>query len=340
MNQSEDTVVNLVHTYIRELNEELKQVSKLDVADLFKKLCNLEVQFSKRLRSTAEGRKVYEKFVYKINRMKGGIKVAKPYFRERQDIFSETVNRAIRENKPDMMYDIPINYKFVRYAMENITTKTDKEGNVIKPSKKIIELYEDIKITREEIISKYLHLALNKAKVFSKSMYIGYSDFSDVLQLANEALVLAVDKYVVDENSSSFHVMAIGRIIGHLIAYGASPSSATIGLHNQKKLYQIRKLMQKNPGIKNKEIAEVLKIAEKEIDELIEATKYSSLDQPVNSDMEDSSLGDYIPDQKGEQNNPHSNTEHSQLVGMLYSKMDQLSVIEQKILRLKGIKNV
>lgn len=330
MSFPDEGVVNLVHTYIRELNEELRGISKTDVADLFLKLCNLEVQFSKKLRSTAEGRKVYEKFVYKINRMKGGIKVAKPYFRERQDIFSETVNRAIRENKPDMMYAIPINYKFVRYAMENIT----------KPSKKILELHEEIKTTREQIISKYLHLALNKAKVFSKSMYIGYADFSDVLQLANEALVLAVDKYVVDENSSSFHVMAIGRIVGHLIAYGSAPSSATIGLHNQKKLYQIRKLMQKTPGINNKEMAEILKIAEKDIDELIEATKYSSLDQPVNADMEDSSLGDFVADQKCETNNPHSNTEHSQLVSMLYSKMDQLSIIEQKVLKLKGIKNV
>lgn len=338
MSFTDEGVVNLVHTYIRELNEELKSISKSDVADLFTKLCSLETQFSKKLRSTADGRKVYEKFVYKINRMKGGIKVAKPYFRERQDVFSETVNRAIRENKPEMMYDIPINYKFVRYAMENIT-KVDKKGRPVDPPKKIVELHESIKVTREQIISKYLHLALNKAKVFSKSMYIGYSDFSDILQLANEALVLAVDKYVVDDNSSSFHVMAIGRIVGHLIAYGSAPSSATIGLHNQKKLYQIRKLMQKNPGINNKEMAEILKIAEKEIDELIEATKYSSLDQPVNADMEDSSLGDFVADQKCETNNPHSNTEHSQLVSMLYSKMDQLSIIEQKVLKLKGIKN-
>ena len=64
-----------------------------------------------------------------------------------------------------------------------------------------------------------------------------------IFQIANEALVISVDKYVMDEESSSFHSMAIGRIVGNLIENGEMASAATIGGHARKKLYQIRKIL-------------------------------------------------------------------------------------------------
>src|SRR4051812_37060735 len=111
--ETEEKDINIVHTYIKELNEELKGISKTDVLDLFTKLCGLEGMFVKRLRMTAEGKRVYMVFIDKVNHTKGGIKIAKPYFRERQEFFSETVNKAIRDKKPELMYDVPVNYKFV-----------------------------------------------------------------------------------------------------------------------------------------------------------------------------------------------------------------------------------
>jgi RNA polymerase sigma factor (sigma-70 family) len=319
---------NVVHIYIKELNAELKKLPDTDTEAMFVKLNGLEIAFSKKLKTTADGKRVYDKFIEKINHTKGGIKMARAYFRGREDTFTATVGEAISKRKPQLMYAVPINYKFVLFAVQNVT----------RPHKRLHALYEKIKVAREEIINKYLHLALNRAKVFTKSSYKGYSEFGDILQLSNEALVLAVDKYVLDENSSSFHAMAIGRMLANLIANSFSPSSATIGLHNQKKLYKIRKLKQTRPDLRNKEIAEILELTEKEVDELVEATKYSSLDQPLNTEDADELLGDYTADPNSEFVNPHVNTESNELLNVLYSNLDKLNVIEQKVLKLKGVK--
>jgi len=319
---------NLVHIYIKELTQELKKVSAEDAEALFAKLIALEVAFSKKLKTTADGKKVYDRFIEKINHTKGGIKMARAYFREREENFTRTVGEAISKRKPQLMYDVPINYKFVKFAISALT----------RPHERLQGLSLKIKAAREEIINKYLYLALNRAKVFTKSSYKGYAEFGDVLQLANEALLLSVDKYVVDEKSSSFHVMAIGRMLSNLIANSFSPSSATIGLHNQKTLYKIKKLKQSQPDMNNRELAEVLNLTEKAVDDLMEATKYSSLDQPMNTDDAEELLGDYTADPNSEFVNPHANTESNEMLNVLYSNLDKLSVIELKVLKLKGVK--
>jgi DNA-directed RNA polymerase specialized sigma subunit len=320
--------LNSITTYINDINNSLRNAKEQDIMVLFKELYDKEQSFAKKLKSTGAGRNVYVKFIKKILNSQGGIKVARSYFRARQDSYLNTVNKAIRDMKPELMYDVPINYRFCSFAIESLQNK----------DRKLAKLFEEIKNLRDEITNKHLFLSLNRAKVFKSASYGSFSEFEDLIQLANEALVVAVDKYVMDEDSSSFHVMVIGRIISNLITNGETASAATMGEHSRKKLYQIRKILQNNPNFSTKEISDISKISQEEISELLGATSYKSLDDTVGDSDSDTRLVDtFISNIDGTKEDQHDLIEKSNLLSVLSDSFDVLSVLEIKVLRLKGV---
>ena len=322
---SQNDEYRLIQTYLNDLNNALKDTASEDIIDLFKKLFNQEQNFAKKLQSKSYGRNVYMLFIDKISKSQGGIKSARSYFRARQDTFLETVNKAIKEVDPCLMYKVPINYRFCLFAVESLRGK----------DKKLDSMFKEIKLLREEIINKHLYLSLNRAKIHSKNASGLSVGFEDLIQIANEALIVAVDKYVKDEEASSFHVMAIGRILSNLISQGTQVSSTSIGGHAQKKLYQIRKFLQNHQEFNMKEMSEALEIDEKEIANLLHATSYRSLDEYIGEDGE-ARFGDIVKDEKSE--NPYNFVENKSLVDVLQKSFDILSVVEKKVLSLKGVK--
>lgn len=324
----------IIQVYLRDINSALKDASTEDIMELFKKLYNKEQSFAKKLQSTAYGRKVYIMFISKIAKAQGGIKSAKTFFRARQNSYFLTVNKAIKEMEPKLMYNVPINYKFCLFAIESLTL-TDERGLKKDRDAKLADLFKEIKALREEIISKHLYLSLNRAKIHSKSTYGMSVDFEDLVQIANEALIVAVDKYVMGDEASSFHAMAIGRMLANLITNGTILSSVTIGQHAQKKLYQIRKLLQKNPDFKSNEIASALSIAEEEINDLMNTTSYRSLDEELGEDSE-TRYGDIISDEKS--TSQYEDVEKKSMLDLLSKGFNVLSVMEKKVLILKGVK--
>lgn len=334
---NENEFADLVKVYIADINKALKDVSDEDILEVFKRLNEREQLFSKKLQSTAPGRKVYMAFIQKISKSQGGIKVAKSYFRARQDSYLDTVNRAIREVQPKLMYAVPINYRFCLFAIQTLeSVKDEQDEKRLQFVASLEKLFLEIKVLREEIINKHLYLSLHKAKVHKKSWAGGASEFEDLIQLANEALVVAVDKFVMDEDSSSFHGMAIGRIVSNLITNGSQTSSATVGEHAKKKLYQIRKMIQKHPNLQNREVAEALNIAEEEVNDLLASTSYKSLDDKLSDDSETRYIDTFVA--------PTTNTdgfeavEDQEVKDVLHESFSVLSLIEKKVLRLKGIK--
>lgn len=332
----EELKLNLIQSYIKEINDALKDAKEEDIMVLFKDLYDKEQRFAKRLRSTGYGRNVYIKFIRKILASRGGIKIAKSYFRARQDSYIGTVNRAIREVNPKLMYDVPVNYRFCLFAIDSLML-TDKDGKQSNRDARLAELFMDIKRLRDEIINKHLLLSLHRAGIFKKNSYAAYSEFKDLVQIANEALVISVDKYVMDEESSSFHSMAIGRIVGNLIENGEMASAATIGGHARKKLYQIRKLLQQNPDFTTYEIATIMKVAEDEVVDLVGATKYKSLDAFTDESEESRVSETFTADSMEPKEDQYDTTEKTNLLSVLSKSFDVLSVVELKILRLKGI---
>lgn len=319
--------LSVIQAYLKDINSALRNSKEEDIMILFEELYDKEQKFAKRLRSTGNGRKVYNKFIKKISDGRGGMKMARSYFRARQESFLNTVNKAIREFKPKLMYDVPVNYRFCLFAMESLEVKDQMLGS----------LFLDIKNLRDEIINKHLFLSLNRAKLFKENSYGSFSEFEDIIQIANEALVIAVDKYVIDDDSSTFHSMAIGRIISNLIENGETTSPVELGGHAKKKLYRIRKMLQKNPDFSTKEISDILKIAEDEVVDLIGSTKHSSLDDFVGDDSEARVGETFTTEEQELKENQLDHVEKHDLLSVLYKNLDVLSVMERKVLKLKGV---
>jgi DNA-directed RNA polymerase specialized sigma subunit len=330
--------LNLIQAYLKDIDEALQDTKDEDILILFRELYEKEQIFAKRLRATGYGRGVYRAFITKILDSRGGIKIAKSYFRARQDSYIDTVNRAIRERDANLMYDVPVNYRFCSFAMETLEIKSkDGKGEKVYKDKKLPSLFEEIKKLRDEIISKHLYFSLNRAKIFKQTAYGSSTQFEDLIQMANEALIIAVDKYVMDDDSSSFHVMAFGRILSNLIENGEDASAATVGSHGKKKLYQIRKLLQNNPNLSTLELANIMKVAEEEVTDLMGATTYQSLDNFVGDDTT-TRLVETFTTEDNDRNNQHDLIEKRDLLSVLSKSSDVLSVMEKKVLRLKGVR--
>lgn len=347
--------LNLIQSYLRDIDQALQNTKDEDILILFRELYEKEQSFAKRLRQTGYGKNVYRAFITKILNSRGGIKKAKSYFRARQNSFKGTINKAIKERNPELMYNVPVNYKFCLFSMEALETKEavegkldaygnkvyrnklDERGNKIYKDKKLPALFEEIKKLRGEIISKHLYFSLNRAKIFKQTAY-GYSTrFEDLIQMANEALIVAVDKYVIDDDSSTFHVMAYGRILSNLIENGEETFAATVGPDGKKGLYQIRKLLQKNPNLSTAELANIMKVAEEEVADLIGSTSYQSLDNFVGDDS-NTRLIEIFTTEDNNRSNPQETLVKNDLLSVLSDSFDVLSVMEKKVLRLKGVK--
>lgn len=327
---------NLIQSYIKELNDALKEVSGNETIEELKKLMQLEIKFTKRLRSVAGGKQAYKDFITYIVEERD-LREARPYFRERLDTYKDTVNPAIKKRKPEILHKLKMNFLFCSFAME----RKDEEGKSIGMIGKdavLDNIYIDLKTVRAGIIHKHLHYALNKAKIFNRG--IGHIvDFGDLIQIANEALIIAVDKYVIDDNSSPFHTMAIGRMISHLISSGDQALSVAVGGQASRRLYQIRKLLEKTPGLNTAELAAIIKVAEEEISLLINAVSIKSLDEPLDKEgsVGEITLKDFLPSLADEHNDPYLYLEKKDLLETAAQIFQTLTLLEQKALRLKGV---
>ena len=317
---------NVLQRYIHELNADFKEFDSAAVEKMFLKLIDLERMFAKKLQKTPHGKRVYADFIDMIYKFKRGMLYVRPYFRQRESMYLGTINKAVEKNQPAKLYDAPVNFKFIVYAVGKL-----KEYGA-EPNKDLVSLFEKIKELRNEIMGNNLFLALSKAKGHARSSGGNILEMSDLVQTANEGLIIAVDKYVPSEGSV-FATMAIGRMVANLIEFGSNQSSVTVNLGGRKKLYRIRRLLEKNPTMTRAQIAEILKVAEQEVNDLMDATHYSSLDQPVGVE-DDRTLGDVTADARAD---THESVENKDLFLKLLNAYQYLSVIEQKILRLKGV---
>lgn len=321
---------NLIQSYIKELSEALKEASGgQEVIEELKKLIQLEGKFTRRLRSVAGGKQKYKDFITYIVEERD-LREARPYFRERENMFKDIINPAIKGRRPEMLHKLKMNFLFCSFAMETMSGKDPQ----------LDSLFAEIKRIREGLIHRHLHYALNRAKAFNRG--IGHIvEFGDLIQIANEGLVIAVDKYVIDEQSSPFHTMAIGRMVAELISSGDQALPVTLGGQASRKLYQIRKLLEKTPGLNTKELADIIKIAEEEVALLMNAVVIKSLDESLNDDDGGDSpsitLMDFLPSIADEHNDPYLMLEKKDMLETAAQIFQTLTLLEQKALRLKGV---
>lgn len=302
-------------------------------------LCDLEQQFRNELIRDKRGANVYKAFVKFVRDERRNILAARPYFRERQDVFKSRIAPALRDRADKSLYQFGINYPFIAFAI--------RVGK-FPPNSKVGKLATKVKEARQELIEMNVPFAISRARAFLRHKQ-AHLELMDLVQIGTEGLIAAIDKFVPPYNDS-FGGVLYGRITGDLVE-GNSETLVHFYPSDKRKIYTANKLVKE--GRTFEEIAhhinsEAAKDSTSyrgpvtdanEIQQLHVAAYTVSGDSPGESD--DSIIGtDESPIHRFEADEtwrPDVRFEQTQLMAELNKSILELSVFERKLLALKGI---
>jgi len=188
--------------------------------DQIKALVKLESDFRQALIKHPWGASVYRSFVAHIVDTKRNILAARPYFRERQSVFSAEISKALKNRSDKGLYRFRFNYGFVTFAMN--AHRWPGGGKVAQLAKAIHQI-------RMEIMEMNLPLAISQTRIFWHNTPKSHLDYMDLVQVHAVGLLTAIDKFVPPLDTEvlteqqeldayrKFRAVAIGRMIGDRI---------------------------------------------------------------------------------------------------------------------------
>jgi RNA polymerase sigma factor (sigma-70 family) len=301
-------------------------------------LVDLERQFRKSLVKTIEGREVYKKFVKYIMDERKTLLNARPFFRERQDMFKEAISPALRAREDRALYQYDINYMFVDFALRNAKF----------PSNSVpLRLAKEIAAVRKELIETNTPLAISRAKIFFRSTPKSHTEYMDLVQSSVMGLITAIDKFCLPY-TPVFRSVAIGRGVGNMIDVYSS-TMLYFNSADRKKLYRANKARSRGGSDRSPdELARAVnmgpgtkydKTNPDEIVGILSASSHVSIETPSNNDFELEGGGDPVSEKYaapvGIQ--PDQMVEEADLKWELSKAIKTLSIFEQKLLKLKGL---
>lgn len=309
-------------------------------------LIGLEKRFRKTLIKHPWGPSVYRDFVTMILDKKRNILAARPYFRERQSIFASKISRALKRRSDKGLYQFRFNYSFVLFVLQAKNWKSNKIGA------KIVTLAKQINDIRMEIMEMNMPLAISQARIFWSNTPKSHLSYMDLIQIHCGGLLVAIDKFVPPDTSDmseeeeleayrKFRAVAIGRMIGDRIE---QYSETLIHFYpvDKRKIYRANKARRKfGDAIDYTKVAEsVNEDVEKahqtnpeEIAELLAASSCVSGDVSVDPEGE-TTLERYEADAE---NRPDLQAEEADAILAMRSKIQELLLVERKLLRMKGV---
>lgn len=309
-------------------------------------LLGAERAFRKALVKHPHGPGVYKSFIYHIMVEKRNLLMARPYFRERDKTFKAHIAHVLREGKYRHLYRFDINYQFIAFTMKLRKWGQDPQ------SKRLMRLAHEVLSLRNSLIECNLPLAISRARMFQARNRGSHHDYMDFLQVASGGLAAGVDKYV-GPYTTAFRAVLIGRILGDLIEAN-SETFVHFFPPDKRRLYRIRKIASGlREGLATLDYDLLAKMLNKEEREKGEAlTKVGDLHHLVNaSSLVSASTSpageeDHDHDQDGSpieryaddaENRPDLLLEEAQTRRGVADAISNLPVLDQKLLRLKGI---
>jgi DNA-directed RNA polymerase specialized sigma subunit len=329
------------------------------------KLVSLEKEFRRTLISHYQGPAVYKAFVKYIRDVRRNTLDARPFFRERQKIFTKSISKALERRADKSLYRFHFNYQFVLFAL-----KSQKW----RPNSKVVQLAKQIRQIRTELIEMNMPLAISRARIFWSRTPKAHLSYMDLIQISSEGLMSAVDKFCLPY-STAFRDVAIGRMVGNFIEQ-YSETMIHFFPKDKRKIYRANKIMRlfgENPDwekimvIVNKEvdISKVIrlygktqdwalvidelgkepdtnhKIGPDEIANLMAASSTVSADAPLPGqenevDIDDSRLpldGFRAP----EDTHPDVRVEMSEALTVMGRAIHELALKDRKLLKMKGV---
>jgi RNA polymerase sigma factor (sigma-70 family) len=302
-------------------------------------LLKLENEFRRTLIQHPWGGAVYRDFVRHICDEKRNILAARPFFRERQQVFTKQISKALKKRAEKSLYRFRFNYQFVRFVMGARKWHANRIGAPM------VQLAAQIDRLRTEIIEMNMPLAISRARIFYSRTPKSHLTYMDFIQIGCEGLMSGLDKYVPEGEvvPRSFRGVAIGRMTGNFIEeYSETP------IHfypaDKRKIYRANKIVGKfAEGVDYDRLADSVNVDvdpshqtnSSEIAALMAAASVVSADSATSSDPEaPEPIARFAAP---ESSRPDTQVEERDAFATMAEAMKTLSVFERKLLRLRGV---
>lgn len=279
------------------------------------------------------GDKMYRAFVKYICDDKNNILAARPFFRERQKVFTKYISPALKKRDIDKLKKFRFNFTFVQFILGS---------HDWRPNAKVVRLAKKISEIRWDLVTLNLPLAISRARIFFSRTPRSHLEYMDLVDIACEGLMNAVDKYVPSKNAGAFPSVAIQRMTGNFIeAY----SETEIHFYpvDKRKLYRANKLLGRGGD------ADMTKLVDK-VNDGVESAGRTNAEELTGLLAAQSCVSADVQVQEGEEkvrveerfqapaeSQPDTICEDMDGMRTMVQAIAQLSVLEQKILRLRGV---
>lgn len=315
-------------------NEEEHQRNQVET------LIALEAEFRAKLISLPEGEGIYEKFLWYIRKEKGNILAARPFFRERQQRFTDEISPVFQRADHKGLYPFAANYEFVRFAIDNSEWDNTHE---------MVALAREIESLRTELAVQNMPLAISRARIFWSRTPESHLTYMDLVQETAMGLLAAIDKFTPPYRTA-FRAVIIGRCLGNLIS-AYNQTSMHFYPSDRRKLYRANKMLARHEGEPdfekvarsvNSHLPDEIQTDPDEIRALMAAAYgVGSIDNVGSSTVEEVGDDD-LPSPMDvlaadDETRPDVQAEHRDAMNKMFRAIQTLTPLEQKLLKLKGV---
>lgn len=309
-----------------------------DAVDRQRVQIELMVQLEKKIRKVLVehhwGDQVYRKFIEHICDERQNVLAARPYFRERQEVFTERISEAIKTRDHKTIQKFGFNYQFIHFALR---------CKPWRPRSQFVRLAQEHAAVRNEIVVINMPLAISRARIFYSRTPPSHLTYMDLVQISCEGLMAAVDKFCLPF-APVFPAVAIGRITGNFIE---QYSETTLHFYpkDKRRLYRANKILgTTSDGVDFDRLAKQVndsvdsghKTNPAELSGLVAAASTVSADTPVDYKDSDSQtlVSRFVaPDSY----RPDVAVEANEMMGKVAKEATQLPLLQKKVLVLKGV---
>lgn len=298
-------------------------------------LVQLEKDFKLALIAHSTGVKVYKQFISFICDEQRNILAARPYFRERQGVFTKQISQALRKRSERALFRFHFNYRFIQFVMAS---------QPWAPKSKLARLAKKIIAVRGDLVTMNMPLAISRAKIFFKRTQKSHLSYMDLIQIACEGLMSGIDKFV-PPYSRAFRGVAIGRMTGNFIE---QYSETLVHFYpvDKRKIYRANKLAGRQTGQLdfdevaahvNKGAEPIHQTTSSEISNLMAAASTVSADAVLTRDEDDEAVRVTDRFAAPASCQPDVQSELHEAQNLMTISMATLSAFDRKILRLSGV---
>ncbi len=308
------------------------------------RLMELEDRFKKSVLKFKQANEIYRKFIIHVVVQNRNILSARPYFREKSEVFSSKITPAIKDGKIKVLQSFHINYLFIKFIRDSWVGPFPERS---------AKYFEQVVEARRLLIENNIPLAINRAKLFFRKVPRNHVTLMDMIGIAAMGLISGVDKWV-GTYTPVFRSVCIGRMGGNLIE---SYSETMLHFYPSDRhiLYRANSLCYREGVTDFEELAALVnssfaadkeegkntslkKVSGSELASLMKAASVMTASAPVDAEGNVNDIYDLQSlNESSEEDVENGLIERDSMIKMFIS-IDSLPLIYKKILKLKGVK--